>query len=309
MRALLPIVLAGCYTGTSPASQAAIVIGEPHPQRGFVFVSGRDAQDHWSTPQIFLALPSAQHATNLTNNARWNSSPAISSDGTHMAFVSDRSLRVMRLSDGDERTLDVGDGPFGCVRWAGHRLAFVAPANTPGSAVWLVSERGGEATRVTDPGAASDELVAFADHGRELVFDRYDAATSDRDLWITALDGSEPRRLTSTPDIAETVPAVSHDGRLLAYRAFRAGHDTIRVLALADGELVHDIALPEGIVNISGIDFAADDASLVFGADDPDVGGSLENVKGELFTVGLDGGGLQRLTRNAAYDGQPAVIP
>jgi Tol biopolymer transport system component len=175
--------------------------------------------------------------------------------------------------------------------------------------VWIVSEHGGEPTRITDPGTASDEFVAFVDHGRKLVFDRYDAATADRDLWITDVDGSGLRRLTGTPDVAETLPVASHDGRLLAYRAFRASHDTIRILALADGAVVHDFALPEGTVNISGIDFAADDQSLVFGADDLEVGGSLENVKGELFAVGLDGGDLRRLTKNAAYDGQPAVIP
>ena len=308
MRSLAVVVLAACHTGATPAPEP-IVLAAPHRDAGFVFVSGREAADHWSATQIFLAQPSANHPTNLTNNARWNSSPALSPDGTRIAFVSDRSLRVMRLSDGDEHTLDAGDGPFGCVRWAGHQLAFVAPPNSRGSSVWIVSDHGGEPTQITDPGMASDELIAFVDHGRRVVFDRYDPATADRDLWITDVDGSHLRRLTSTPDIAETVPVSSHDGRYLAYRAFRAGHDGIRVMSLADGEVVRDFGLPDGLVNISGIDFAADDQTLVFGADDLDVGGSLENVKGELFRSNLDGGDLIRLTKNAAYDGQPVVIP
>lgn len=308
MRSLAFVVLAACHTGATPAPEA-IVLAAPHHESGVVFVSGREAPDRWSATQIFLARPSANQPTNLTNNARWNSSPALSPDGTRMAFVSDRSLRVLRLADGDERTLEVGDGPFGCVRWAGHQLAFVAPAHTRGSAVWVVSEHGGDPTQITEPGAASDELIAFVDNGHKIVFDRYDPATSDRDLWITDNDGSHLRRLTSTPDIAETLPVASHDGRYLAYRAFRASHDGIRVIALADGEIVHDFALPEGLVNISGIDFAADDQELVFGADDADVGGSLENVKGELFRSTLDGDDLVRLTKNAAYDGQPVVIP
>lgn len=308
MRSLAFVLLAACTAGVTPAP-AAIVLAAPRHERGFVFVSGRETADHWSATQIYLATSAPDHPTNLTNNARSNRSPAISPDGTRMAFISDRSLRVMRLADGDEHTLDVGDGPFGCVRWAGHQLAFVAPANTRGSAVWVVSDHGGEPTRITDPGIASDELVAFVDHGHRVVFDRYDPATSDRDLWITDLDGSHLRRLTRTPDVAETLPVASHDGRYLAYRAFMAGQDGIRVIALANGEVVHDFALPEGLVNISGIDFAADDQALVFGADDLDVGGSLENVKGELFRSDLDGGDLVRLTKNAAYDGQPVVIP
>ncbi|MBV8761818.1 MAG: PD40 domain-containing protein, partial [Deltaproteobacteria bacterium] len=306
MRAPWLLILAGCYTGSTPPSTNAIAIGEPAHETGLVFVSGREAQDHWSATQIFLAKPSAQQATNLTNDARWNSSPAISPDGTRMAFIKERSLRIMRLADGEERTVDVGDGPFGCVRWAGHRLAYVAPANTRGSAVWVVSEHGGSATQLTNPGAASDELVTFIDHGRRVVFDRYDSATSDRDLWVIDADGGSERRLTSTTDIAETLPVASHDGRLLAYRAFRASHDGIRVMSLADGAIVQDWVLPAGLVNISGIDFAADDQALVFGADDEEVGGSLENVKGELFRAGLDGSGLVRLTKNASYDGQPA---
>src|SRR6478672_2638990 len=89
---------AACYTGATPAP-AAIVLAAPSHTPGFVFVSGREAPDRWSATQIFLATSSPNHPTNLTNNARWNSSPAISPDGTRMAFISDRSLRVLQLAD------------------------------------------------------------------------------------------------------------------------------------------------------------------------------------------------------------------
>jgi hypothetical protein len=79
-------------------------------------------------------------------------------------------------------------------------------------------------------------------------------------------------------------------------------------MSLADGS-VRELALPDDTYNINGLDFAADDQSIIFGADARDVGGNLENIKGELFSIAVDGSNLQRLTTNAAYDGQPAVIP
>jgi Tol biopolymer transport system component len=313
MRALALLLVAGCYTGTTPAaSTTAITLGEPAPHHhaAFVFVSGREAQDRWSQTQIFLADPSAEHPTNLTNDANWNGSPSISHDGTRMVYVAERSLHVMTLATGDDRAIEAGRGPFGAVRWVGSNLAFVAPASTRGSSIWIVGDHGGDPRRVTDPGAtASDEQLASLDHGRGIVFDRYDEATRDRDLWVVDVDGSNLRRLTATPDVAETLPIASHDGRYLAYRAFLSPHEQIRILSLPDGALVHTIVMPDGLTNINGLDFTADDRSIVFGADASAVGGSLENIKGELFSIALDGTHLRRLTKNAAYDGQPAVIP
>jgi Tol biopolymer transport system component len=306
MRALLWILAAGCYTGgASPApTTSAITIGD-HRER-FVFVSGREAADHWSSPQIFLADPSAQKATNLTNDANPNGSPAISADGQRMAYVSGRSLHVMTLATGDEHEIATGPDAVGAVRWVGDAIAFVAPASTRGSAIWLVTS--GDPVRVTDPGpSASDETLATA--GRRIVFSRYDEASHDRDLWIVDLDGSNLRRLTRTLDVTETLPAVSHDGRYLAYRAVLSPREELRVVALPAMTPVATVALPEGAYNINGLDFTADDRSLVFGADAPDVGGSLQNVKSELFEAAIDGTHLRRLTKNAAYDGQPAVIP
>lgn len=313
MRALAFLVVTGCYTGATPApSTTAITLGAsaPHRRTGFVFVSGREAQDHWSQTQIFLADPSAQHPTNLTNDANWNSSPSISRDGTRMVYISERSLHVMTLATGDDRAIEAGRGPFGAVRWVGSNLAFVAPASTRGSSIWIVGDHGGDPQRVTDPGlTASDEQLASLDHGRRIVFDRYDETTRDRDLWIVDVDGTDLRRLTSTPDVAETLPIAAHDGRYLAYRAFLSPHEQIRILSLPDGSLVHTIVMPDGLSNINGLDFTTDDRSIMFGADASAVGGSLENIKGELFSIALDGTNLQRLTKNAAYDGQPAVIP
>lgn len=282
-----------------------------------MFATGRDAADGWSHPQIYLSRPDAE-PVNLTRDASYNSWPAVAADGRTMAFVSARrggpGLYVMDLDSGESRELATGPGSVMCPRWSpAHELAYNAPASAPGTSVWIIDPRSGEPRRITEPGSqhADDAGVAFIDQGRRVVFSRYDRRSQDRDLYVVDADGSHLQRLTATSRVSETLPVTSHDGRWLAYRATHSGlGDTIDLVATADWSLVRQIELPSPVKwNVSGLDFLAGDGALVFGADADDVGGSLQNIKGEVFAVDVDGTHLRRFTNNAAYDGEPAALP
>ena len=120
-----------------------------------------------------------------------------------------------------------------------------------------------------------------------------------------------PERFTDL-EANETTPVTSHDGRTLAYRALYPGpsfRETIRLVHVGTGMLSGEIELPSPVrFNVTGIDFSEDDRHLVFGADATDVGGSLQNVHGEIFSIDLDGTHLTRLTRNKAFDGYPVSL-
>jgi Tol biopolymer transport system component len=282
-----------------------------------VFVTSRDSEDRWSRPQLYLSDLTGGNAINLTNDAYSNGSPAISPDGRQLVFVSSRAgapkLFVMSLDGGEARELVTSVGPIQSPHWSGGHIAFEAPANAPETAVWLVAD-GDRPQRLTTPPSnqRDDGGLAFIDHGRRIVFSRFDEQTHDRDLYVVTVDGSKVSRITETPHVTETLPVASHDGRLLAYRATRMGPDSgesIRIIAIDGWSLVRDIPLPSPAhSNISGIDFTAGDRSLVFGADATDVGGSLQNLHGEIFAIDVDGTHLRRITKNAAYDGQPVTV-
>jgi Tol biopolymer transport system component len=320
MRIAVALLVTSCIYVDRPGP-VRVVHDQPQarPSHGaFVFVTGRDSENHWSNPQIYVT-DGKQTPINLTNDANSNSDPSLSPDGKQMVFVASRSagreLYVMNLDSGETRALPTSAGPVARPRWSAHDIAFESPANVVGTAVWMIEDDGSSPRKLTTPGPSEsdDGGLAFVDHGRKIVFSRYNSTTQDRDLYIVNADGGHLRRLTESLHVTETLPVASHDGRLLAYRtSYMDGstRETISIIALADGELVREIALPPPAhYNISGIDFAADDRSLVFGADASDVGGSLQNVHGELFTIDLDGTHLRRLTKNAAYDGEPATIP
>ena len=99
--------------------------------------------------------------------------------------------------------------------------------------------------------------------GKHVVFQRYDSASHDRDLYVKYVWDNRPdEQLTNTPGISETLPVISHDGSMLAYRAFHGAgvNDQIIVAQFTPGvglTTLHTInpAMPVN-TNISGIDFS-----------------------------------------------------
>jgi dipeptidyl aminopeptidase/acylaminoacyl peptidase len=291
----------------------------------YLFVTARDSADGWSNGQIYLTDANFGLTANLTKNAYSNGEPSVSPDGTRIAFTSSRDhgnqIYVMNVDGSDVHMITSFEGGASGPRWSPTgQLGFQAPPNAVGTSVYIVDDDGGNAVRITFPGEneSDDAGIAFVDGGRAVVFSRYDHVTRDRDLWMVAVDGATPaQRLTQTKDTSEMMPVVSHDGRLLAYRAFHPSpqtHETIGILqvgtvGLGTFALVKELALPSPVrFNVSGIDFTADDRGFVFGADASDVGGTLQNLHGEIFTLDLEGTHLVRGTRNAQYDGQPASL-
>lgn len=322
------LLIVGCGAGAPPARSAsparsAFPAGAQRAagKAAYLFVSGRDSPDRWSDPQLFVADASGANARNLTNNAFSNESPTLSPDGRHVAFISSRrrpgQIYVIDIDGGEARRLSGSIEGAASPRWSPRgEIAFAAPANAPHTAIWIVDADGGDERRLTTPGPneADDGGLAFVDEGRTLVFSRYNRTTQDRDLYAVAVDHpGPPTRLTQTPHTSETEPVASHDGRLLAYRAVPMTgdmHESIVLVNVDTWRRVRDLPLPAPASgNISGIDFTGDDRGLVFGADASDVGGSLQNLQGEIFTMDLEGRHLTRITRNAAFDGSPVSLP
>ncbi|HEX5061288.1 MAG TPA: hypothetical protein VFV99_18100 [Kofleriaceae bacterium] len=318
---LLLVMAAACWQKPSATtgSVTSSVMARPQPRSGLAcaFVSARDSENHWSNAQIYLVDGVHRIPVNLTNDAQTNWAPAISPDGREMVFVASRGhgLFVLELETDESREVPIATpGQPASPRWlSGHRIAYAA--FTDRTAVWLVDMRGDSPRQLTSPGPKESDDGGFAmiDGGKRIVFSRYDRLTGERHLYVANTDGSDsPIRITNTSKVSETLPTVSHEGQLLAFRRFAHTDfsDQIRIVSTRDFSLVRDISLASPAKwNINGLDFTGDDRQIVFGADADDVGGNLQNLHGELFVVGVDGGNQRRLTKNAAYDGQPACMP
>ncbi|MDQ6695237.1 MAG: hypothetical protein M3014_12595, partial [Chloroflexota bacterium] len=177
--------------------------------------------------------------------AKGGTSPAVSPDGSQVAFVSSRSgaqkIWVMRADDFGEKAgsaLPLTSGGQGDTNahqsdpaWSpdGSTLAFVSDTGGPPN-IWVSAANGTGARALT---AATNGAVSptWTDGGKVLAF------ISDGNLWSVNSDGTGLRALTSYPEKPlRAVSAQPQGGRLLAVE-FRLYQQTIELYNPANGEL------------------------------------------------------------------------
>ncbi len=280
-----------------------------------VFVSDRDGR-----AQIFRMGAAGFGQTNLSNNAFVDHYPDVSPDATRIVFSSLRNgpgENIYRMAiDGTGVTaLTSGTGQRVMPRWgANDRIAFQYPAFHGNARIWSMNSDGTDLQQLTSPGTdeSDDGGHDYYQAGAMLVFSRYAKGTQRRVLYTLPTDGgAAPARVTTTQNVSETLPVISHDGARLAYREFNhvTLTDRIRVRNVADWSLAGEISLPAPADrNISGLDFAAGDQRLYVSVQTADVTANPVNIRHEVFSIALDGSDLRRLTNNAVADTWPVAI-
>jgi Tol biopolymer transport system component len=279
-----------------------------------VFVSERDGH-----AQIYRMAQFGWWQRNISDNTFTDHFPDVSPDATRIVFSSLRdgpgeNIYVMATDGTGVTPLTSGTGQRTQPRWgATDRIAFQYPAYHRNTQIWTMNSDGTDLQQLTHPdmNESDDGGHDFYEAGAMLVFSRLDWTTQRRVLYTVKSDGTgTPVRVTTTQDVSETLPVVSHNGQLLAFRLFHhATHtDRIGVLNVGDWTPVSEIALqPPAARNISGIDFAKGDQRLYFSVQTSELTGNPIDVRQEIFSIKLDGSDQRRLTNNTAGDTWPVA--
>ena len=186
---------------------------------------------------LWVADADGENAQSALSSPEPIISPAWSSAGTHLAYVSFESRKpvvyVHDIATGKRRLIANFRGSNSAPAWApdGRTLA-VTLSRDGGSQLYAIDATGGEPRRLTQSSSIDTEPV-YAPDGKHLYF------VSDRggspQIYRMPASGGAPERVTfnGTYNIS---PSLSPDGRWLAYISRISGAFKLQVMELATGQ-------------------------------------------------------------------------
>jgi len=213
-----------------------------------VFYSDRDGN-----PEIYTLNLADGDVQRLTNDPAFDDSPAISPDGTQVAFLTARrdpnprfpnlkyEIYVMDIDGGNLRRLTETEAAEDHPAWSpdGSKILFDADYDGDGFyELYTMNPDGTDITRLT-ANAANDQFADWSPDGAQIAF------SSDRDgnwgIYIMDADGSNQRPLTINTDW-ELMPAWSPDGEQIAFIGLVPSSRNTDVFVMnADGSQVRQL--------------------------------------------------------------------
>ena len=259
-----------------------------------VFVRPQPASDGNADSNIWIMNSDGSNQTQLTSFTGEDRWPALSPDGSKVAYVSRRSgqltLWVMN-SDGTNPTQLPVSGNTQAPTWSpdGSQIAYANDSQDFWE-VWVVNADGTNPRRLTTHAGAAG-LASWSTNGQKLVYG-VEPSAGYFDLYTINIDSSgQALLLSSSAGSSNHFPAWSPDGTQIATIRWPAGISSSRDLWLmnADGSngstLVNDVER-----NFQHIGWSLDNNWLVF------------SKSGQIWRVQQDGTQLFPITANGGWE-------
>jgi Tol biopolymer transport system component len=190
------------------------------PDGGLVYHS--DQGGKWG---IWARDPNGENARRLTSEGQ-SANPAVSPDGTQIAFISDRAggLDIWKMPvTGGTSTRVTHDGYSSQAEWVGNEIFFVATGAEPGTLVlYRGPAAGGDAVQVTDKNSWAPRV---SPDGTRLMYHAYNAEKGHNQIEIMDLATGEVEHVIYLRRWEEA--AWSPDGNAIHYSKHVDGQDNV----------------------------------------------------------------------------------
>lgn len=257
-----------------------------------VFSTTRDGNN-----ELYAMRPDGTLQTRITNQGSAETDPAISPDGTRLAFVSNRDgvqqVYVMNL-DGSGATR-ISNNSFNdfSPAWSsdGSRIAFVSTRDG-NQEIYIMDADGSDQTRLTNT-SENEDNPDWSPNGNRIVFDRTSTSGDARQIVSVNTEGGGENQLSSasgihfdpdySPNGDEIVFVSNQDGNFDLYLMNNGGNNVRRLTDLG--------------TSVSSPGWSNDGLWIIFSGQS---GGT-----GEILQVSRDGAPVYNLTNNSIDDSQP----
>ena len=296
------IVLASTAAVMLAVAAAACTAGDER----IVFQSFRDR-----TRSIYVMGPDGFDQKPLTRGATADWTPAMSPDGTRIAWASagvgqaDSDIYVMASDGADQRQLTTGESQDAFPSWSpdGIRIAyhagetgFVPSPRNRTARIYLIEADGSSRARLTDNDAA-ETTPSWSPDGARIAF--ASNLFGGWDIHVIDIDGTDQERLT-TSAADDLLPAWSPDGSRIAFVSNRDGSSEIYVVRL-DGSQPERLTTDSRVNEISGVSWSPDGLSIAFAA--------TRDADTDIFVFSLRDGKESQITTASGADLWPSWGP
>lgn len=281
------------------------------PSGTIAFESNRDGND-----EVYVMAADGSQQKNVSNASGRDSEPTWSSDGSLLTFSSFRSgipdLWVMKPDGKDTRQLTQDGAVEGGARWSpdGSRIAFYSFRDDSKQFMWIMNADGG------DPQPVIEELVAdpstvcaggfpggwFPD-GKRILYRGSEGDIKALQICSANDDGSDIKTILSEDSHKSYYPALSPDGRKIAFTSDREGNAEIYVMNV-DGGGIRRLTRNDGTDEYPT--WSPDGQWIAFHSDRE---GSSRDGDFEIYVMRPNGSDVRRLTDNRFDDTSPFWSP
>ena len=222
--------------------------------------------------------------TRLTTNDDDEYNPAISSDGTKIAFTvydnttSEEGIYTMNIDGSNRKHLTVNLNDDFRPSWSpdGSKIAFNS-YRTGQYEIFIMNADGSNQTQITNnaPGGNSAENPTWSPDGTRIAFD------DSSNIYTMNADGSSK---LAVPNAHGTNPTWSPDGTKIAYETFSFGKRIIRLID-TDGNNMVDVT--DNSVDSTGATWSPDGTRIAYAE------------SGNIMTISIDGSNKTPLTNGS----------